>query len=158
MFGYGRDSSDGYLINNQVFAKDELSALLCELQRLKLAGEPTVYKKRLRVMRNTWWGIEGGFDVDIIFVYNEYCVDFVRHLPLSTRLLLRSVRDGKVAAGPFRNYPFFKTTFQTSSLEPTKLRSSQVNLLAAQSEYFVRQNEAMFRQLLQRADVPNMKY
>merc|ERR1712032_1115456 len=97
-------------------------------------------------------------DVDIIFVYNEYCENFVRLLPRSTRGLLASIRDGKVASGPFRSYPFFSTTFQTSSLEPTKLHSHQVNLLAAQGEYFVRQKEAMFRELLQRGSDADTKY
>ena len=37
------------------------------------------------VLSNSWWGIQGGFEVDILYVYNEFAEDFVNQLPLVTQ-------------------------------------------------------------------------
>jgi len=52
-------------------------------------------------------------------------------------------------ATEFARYPLYSTTGQTEEkTEVTRLTASEVNLLAAQSEYAVRQNEKLFREVL----------
>jgi len=51
--------------------------------------------------------------------------------------------------GEFARFPLYKTMGQTEeSTELTRLTGAQVNLLAAQSEFFIRRNEALFREVL----------
>mmetsp|Transcript_166854 Transcript_166854/g.405539 ORF Transcript_166854/g.405539 Transcript_166854/m.405539 type:complete len:194 (+) Transcript_166854:3-584(+) len=145
-FGF-RSSERGmqasFLNNNQVFETEEFFPLLCELQKQKSAGKPAVVLKSLTVRRNNWWGIVGGFKVDLLVVYNEKCSDFEGSLPADTQAeLSRGVH------GAFAHFPWFKTVRQNRE-HFTSYTSEQINLLAAQSEYSVRQNVKLFRQIFQ---------
>jgi len=131
----------GYLDKNQIFAREDFAPLLCQLQQLVQRGEPTVYRAKLKLVENNWWNIPGGEQVDIIFVYNEPCSGFENLLPPDTRASLKQGDDGE-----FAHFPNYKTTFENSDF--VALTRRQVNLAAAQSEYFVRKNEAMFKSFL----------
>eukprot|EP00434_Breviolum_minutum_P005784 symbB.v1.2.005099.t1/scaffold234.1/size257806/18 len=76
-FGFWKEDDIGeFLTRNQVFRKDQLLPLLCQLQSLKKLGKPTVAKRKLKVLANSWWGIDGGFDVELLVVYLDKCKDF----------------------------------------------------------------------------------
>merc|ERR1712031_133263 len=98
---------------NQVFASSELAALVCELQRLIENGKPAVVRKSLTVLPNHWWGIVGGFDVDVVLVYNEVCKDFQSQLPAETQAEL-----AKGSSGGFASFPHYKTMFQNEPTSP----------------------------------------
>eukprot|EP00927_Polykrikos_kofoidii_P006985 TRINITY_DN12846_c0_g1_i2.p1 TRINITY_DN12846_c0_g1~~TRINITY_DN12846_c0_g1_i2.p1 ORF type:complete len:678 (+),score=89.50 TRINITY_DN12846_c0_g1_i2:74-2107(+) len=144
-FGWGIvDAKQGFLANNQVFSKEDYMIVGCELQKLKIMGKPLVYRKSLNVVKNDFWGIQGDWEVDVTFVYNEWCEDFVSLLPPETMNLARYGRNGW---GALKHFPFIKTVFQNIG-EAISLTNAQVNLLSTQSEYYVHQNEDLFRDLL----------
>uniref|UniRef100_A0A7S2NUF7 Uncharacterized protein n=1 Tax=Zooxanthella nutricula TaxID=1333877 RepID=A0A7S2NUF7_9DINO len=140
-FGYGFLAKEFYT-HNQVFKREDFPGLLCELQKLIAAGKPAVVRKTLAVQANAWWGITP-YDVDMVFVYNQKCAEFEALLPEETRT---SIEQG--GEGEFNHFPNFKTMFNNGARHATTLTAAQINLLAAQAEYSVLQNEAMFRDLL----------
>lgn len=141
-FGFGTDdASAGFLAHNQVFAQEELAPLLCNFQMLRAVGKPMVVKLAQKVLPNAEWGINGGNTVNMTYVYNEYSENFVSSLPKETR---DEIKSGSM----FSKYPFFATVHQQSG-EFTAYTMEQVNLLAAQSEYFIMQNEDLVRDMFQ---------
>merc|ERR1712072_723739 len=100
-------------------------------------------QKDLQVVENTWWGIAGGHNIDLVVVYNAACQDFIDVLPSETQEEL-----AKGSAGDFARYPYYRTEVQNSVTRPLELTAQQVNLLAAQAEYVVTQNAAVFQTLL----------
>jgi len=141
--GGSRGMQSSFLDNNQVFETAEFFALVCELQAERDAGKPAVALKSLRVQQNHWWGIEGGFEVDLLVVYNDKSSDFVAALPEDTQEELR-----KGGGGAFAHFPWFKTVMQNTG-QFTSYTAQQVNLLAAHSEYAVQRHADLFRKLFQ---------
>jgi len=131
--------------HNQVFLSSDLVLLGNRLQVLKDAGKAAVVRQTFRVQPNSWWGIKGNYDVDLTLVYNAQCKEFESLLPKETSNELRREYGGK-----FENFPHYKTTSQNDALSSglVGLTASQVNLLAAQGEYTIRQNEAIFKEVL----------
>merc|ERR1711920_57642 len=71
-FGLGvAGTNDGYYLRNQVFPKENFAPFMCALQKLKKAGLPTVHRSTQKVMANSWWGIKGGYELDLIITYAE---------------------------------------------------------------------------------------
>lgn len=129
---YGRD---------QVFEKDVLRPLLCTFKTQILAGLPAVSKNRYKIVGNSWWGIEGGWEAEVIFVYNSKSTDFEKKLPDDTQA---EIAEGDT--GDFARYPFYRTMGQNPP-NSSNLNGNQVNLLAAQGEYVVKQNKELFCEL-----------
>lgn len=155
LFGYAWEDQDGGISynKNQVFDQSEILPLLCEMQELKLAGKPIVlHKSSLRVKANTWWGLKGGNVVDVTFCYLEQATEFENRLPEDTRTQLRASKLAERTDGELKQFPQFTTTGEASAVDPFKLTRREANLLAAQVEYSVRQNEQIFTTLLQRSD------
>ena len=88
-----------------------------------------VLRQKLPVLPNTWWGIQGGYDLDLVLIYLETCRDFEAQLPLETR---KEIAKGD--RGAFAHYPIYATTGQNEG-DVCGLTQSQVNLLAAQAEH-----------------------
>lgn len=142
-FGYvWADQVGQFLTKNQVFAEDELPLLLCDLIKLRDSGKPAVVLKTLAIQRNDWWGIEGEWEADILFSYNEKCDDFVEDLPAETR---EEIERGW--RGAFHRFPHYLPVFQNKA-EATALTAPQVNLLAAQAEYITMNTAELFRKVL----------
>eukprot|EP00404_Azadinium_spinosum_P007422 CAMPEP_0180441336 /NCGR_PEP_ID=MMETSP1036_2-20121128/13572_1 /TAXON_ID=632150 /ORGANISM="Azadinium spinosum, Strain 3D9" /LENGTH=693 /DNA_ID=CAMNT_0022447545 /DNA_START=134 /DNA_END=2218 /DNA_ORIENTATION=- len=146
-FGFGEQStaSGEFVGRNQVFAKDELAPLLCKFQKMKADGKAIVVRSQHLVLPNTWWGITGGYSLDIIAVYNEVCQDFMDALPSATR---QEVHKGR--KGAFANYPHYATLYNNRRRrgQGVSLTGPQVNLLSAQAEFAVHQNADLFRDFL----------
>jgi hypothetical protein len=141
-FGHGTTSVKGsFWSQNQVFAKADLFPILCKLWRLTKAGKPQVVRERLAVQANAWWGIQGGWTVDIIFVMLDRSSEFDSLLPEETQEELKRGTMGK-----FPHFPNYNTIFETMDL--TALTAGQVNLLASLMEYSVMQNAHDFRDML----------
>jgi len=142
LFGYWEfDDLGEFLSQNQVFAKEDLLPVVCELQRLRDSGKPAVASKTLAVLANDWWGIRGQYEATVLIVYIDRCTDFEQELPGDTqRDLLRGYW------GHFHRFPHYLPAFQNGG-EATALSPAQVNLLAAQAEYSVRQNRHLFESL-----------
>lgn len=128
--------------NNQVFKTSELPPLLCELQRNLMAGAPAIAYRSLEVQANNWWGIEGGWTVNIVFFLNEHYGDFEAQLPDEVK---QQMQLG--AGGPFYRFPFYLTVMQNAG-KFTTYTHEQVNLLAASAEHMVLGKKDLFVKLL----------
>ena len=57
--------------HNQVFNASDFKNVLTSLQTKKRANEAVQVTTTHQVLENEWWGIDGGYDVEICWVYNE---------------------------------------------------------------------------------------
>lgn len=142
LFGFLKSSTAyEYLTNNQVFASSEFYPLLCQLAGLKNTGKPLVARRNLIVQANPWWGLRGGYTVDVVFYVLETSYDFVDALPRDTRDALSS---GPI--GGLERFPLYKTVFQNFP-DLTSYTARQINLLSALTEWSIMQNANVFKDL-----------
>ncbi|CAE7488334.1 unnamed protein product, partial [Symbiodinium sp. CCMP2456] len=125
-----------------VFERSQCLAFCRELKDLREQGKPVVVNKKLSVLPNAWWGIKGGYEVELVLVYLDQCRDFEAQLPTETREQI-----AKGDQGAFANFPIYPVTRQNED-DMIGLTPQQAHLLAAQAEYSVRENEALLRKLL----------
>lgn len=139
-FGYGPELTQGKvynaLLHNQVFARERVHGVVCQLQQHLTDGTPPVLSFSEEVLRNEWWGIAGGWTVEVVVIYLEHSRNFEGLLPVDTQEQLALGQRGA-----FDEYPAYATTLGGGT-------NAQYNLLAATSEYFVRQNEGLMRGIL----------
>merc|ERR1719215_2365687 len=105
-------------------------------------GEPLVARRRLRTLENSWWGLQGGDVVDVVFVLLQRSQDFEARLPAETQAELRAGAEGE-----FSRFPNYRTIFQNADI--TALTASQANLLAAFGEFAIMRHAELFKQLFQ---------
>jgi len=148
-FGFGISAPTGYLLNNKVFHSAHLAEVGCELQQKKQKLFPAVLRKKMTVLPNSWWGIKGGYQVDMLFVYLERSKRFEAHIK-DQKLKYEIEKGAQGKGGLFNHYPFFKTTFQNGVPELIQYTNEQVNLLAALGEYYVKHNKNLFADMLKR--------
>lgn len=128
-------------MHNQVFQKEDLRPLMCDLQRLVKAGRPAVVRRpELQVVANDWWGVEP-YVVDLTMVYLDRVLDFERALPQEVQEVIEEEVPG---------FPNYNTVFVNDVALGTvaSLSGPQVNLLAAQGEYVVYESEDLLREVL----------
>eukprot|EP00924_Labyrinthula_sp_SR-Ha-C_P016906 augustus_masked-scaffold_6-processed-gene-18.57-mRNA-1 protein AED:1.00 eAED:1.00 QI:0/0/0/0/1/1/2/0/1163 len=123
--------------HDQVFHEDELKGVLSGLVQSIKSGRGAVFATKLEVLENKFWNIVGGYDADIVFVYNEKCLKFEEQLPRDTKHSLRMLEKGK-----FAHFPHYNTTFQNKGA--FSLSKEQVGLLAAQGEFLIKENASTF--------------
>ena len=99
----------------------------------------------LEVLPNKYWGIQGGYNVTLVLIYLETVQDFQDQLPAETR---QEIARG--SEGAFANFPIYHTN-NNNGLNTLDLTAAQVNLLAAQAEYSVMQNEGLIKQFMANA-------
>mmetsp|Transcript_2794 Transcript_2794/g.7093 ORF Transcript_2794/g.7093 Transcript_2794/m.7093 type:complete len:770 (+) Transcript_2794:64-2373(+) len=140
-FGFGECKAGFFRCHNQIFASDQLVDFLCDLQTLKAAGKPIVFRKTMRVLPNSYWQISGDYDIDQIVIYNDRVDDFEAKLPESTRKLLRNGVE-------FPHFPNYDLGDENGANGGGRLTAPQINLLSAQIEYSVKENAHMLHDLL----------
>eukprot|EP00595_Chromulina_sp_UTEXLB2642_P002143 CAMPEP_0196767710 /NCGR_PEP_ID=MMETSP1095-20130614/41878_1 /TAXON_ID=96789 ORGANISM="Chromulina nebulosa, Strain UTEXLB2642" /NCGR_SAMPLE_ID=MMETSP1095 /ASSEMBLY_ACC=CAM_ASM_000446 /LENGTH=330 /DNA_ID=CAMNT_0042136279 /DNA_START=1033 /DNA_END=2025 /DNA_ORIENTATION=+ len=69
-FCNGQSLAD-YNRQRQVFEQNEWELLVADLKEKSKNGEPTVYSKPLKVLRNLYAGVGGGYTVNVTFVFNS---------------------------------------------------------------------------------------
>lgn len=138
MFGYRFRNLMKDRKHVHVFPKDRALPLMCRFQELKKAGKPSVLAETLPVLENQWHGIEGGFDVKVVFIVLDVSTDFEKSLPESMQ---KELEENSM----FSAHPAY-STFE--HLDTMYLKRPISNLLAAQAEYSVRVNEELFREVL----------
>mmetsp|Transcript_153968 Transcript_153968/g.473280 ORF Transcript_153968/g.473280 Transcript_153968/m.473280 type:complete len:216 (+) Transcript_153968:917-1564(+) len=142
LFGYcKKGSSSTFSTHNQVFAQKDFWPIACQLQRLKIQGLAQVAYGRLQLQANSWWGIQGGRTVEMIFSLLDEATAFEAQLPPDTRQAMRSG-----PAGGFANFPCYKTMFNNLN-DLTQLTARQITLLAAQTDWAIMQNRSAFETL-----------
>ena len=90
--------------HNQVFAERDFADVVSTLQAAKQAGETVLAVRSHTVQANEWWGVVGGWDVRICWMYNERVAHWERRLAPDIR---RSIEEGHGAAGsgPVAHFP-----------------------------------------------------
>lgn len=132
--------------NNHVFAETDYAAVVADLQAAKQAGRTVMTVRTHTVRSNPWWGIDGGWDVQICWLYNERVAQWEDQLRPEVRRLVAEGR-GAAPSGPVQHFPHYLTRGQNPGAL-IRLTPSQVNLLAHLSSWNVVANADAFRSLL----------
>lgn len=145
LFGAVEEIKLGYnYAHNQVFPLESLNDVMHDFLNNMKAGRGAISKRRLKVLDNPVWNIVGDYEVDVLFVYNSLCQNFIDKLPEETKSEI-----GK-KEGSFENYPYYKTTNQ--NLRPFSLDNDEVSLLAAQAAFMMSENAAQLKSLIEGED------
>lgn len=128
---------------NKVFHLDKLRPLLKSFQEKVQAGEPPVARTKLQVLENPFWGIEGGWEVDILWIYLDDSKLFRSSLPDDT---MQELDTGR---GEFARFPNFKTFGNNKSLSfDISLTEKQINLLGCFTEWCVMRNADLVKEFV----------
>jgi len=125
-----------------VFPEEELRELIPELITATNSGKGTVVKKTHRVIANPWWGIVGGWQVEICWVYLQMPQNWFQNLPSDTKDAI--TKNDAV----LKNFPNYATADNNGHLSLTRLTNSQVTLLADMTDWVVRTNANLVRSTL----------
>jgi len=134
IYGYPSDDGKWHKSHNTVFEQSEMFSVACELQKLKNQGKPQVYKRTQVVKPNPYWGITP-YSVEILYVYSDKVPEFERLLPKDTQASLQTDMKG----------------FPTDLPAGLFLKPRIIQLMAAQSEYMILQNQDLFRELFRKS-------
>ncbi|KAH9262108.1 hypothetical protein BASA82_000836 [Batrachochytrium salamandrivorans] len=136
--------------HNHVFPLEELRPLLRKFQSKLELGEPIVVRQTHRVLENAYWGIEGGWDVDILWVYLDESRVFWEHLPEDTR---REI--DRMGSGDFARFPNYRTFGNNKSVSiDISLTRKQLTLLSTFTEWQVMHNRELFTEFMDSANMP----
>merc|ERR1719491_1918336 len=100
IFGYNYEDFLNYYNRNKVFPTERAQPFFCKIQTLKKAGKPVVFAETFPVIGNQWYGIESGFDVNVLFIVLEVSTEFENNLPASMQEELKSNKL-------FENHPHY---------------------------------------------------
>ena len=123
-------------MHNTVFPQNRLKGLLEKMSAQVVAGNACVVEETYDVLGNDFWGIEDGWQVQVMWFYLTEATNFNNMLPEDTMTeMLKSIR------GDFPRFPNYKTfgTKKGTRIEPA-LTHSQANILASFTEWSVTQN------------------
>lgn len=132
--------------NNRVFTKQAWQSLITALQAQKKQGLPLVTIQTHTVQANTWWGLPGGWDVEICWVYNDRVASWEQQLPSHLQEQI-NLGNSPIPLGPFRHFPNYLTVDE-DLLDLVKLTPAQVNLLANLSCWNILQSQSILQTLL----------
>ena len=113
---------------NRVFLESDFPLLHRKLQEAKRSGSVVAATMTHQVQENAWWGIAGGWDVRVCWVYNERVPEWEARLPLDTQRCIQgslSIAD----SGLLNNFPHYRTQGQNPGAL-IRLTPTQVNLLS----------------------------
>lgn len=116
---------------NRVFRASEFVTVVEALQAARRAGGPVLARTRHDVQANVWWGVEGGWSIDVLWVYLEHSSDFedaIGDKRVRDELDKRD-RPLRMRQGRFAGFPHYSTSFH-NGLDLVKLTPEQVKLLA----------------------------
>ena len=132
---------------NQVFESKDLTGVIRGFHAAKQNGGAVIARACHAVQANDWWGIDGGWDVEICWVYNERIPVWESELAPKLREAIDAGRSAD-PTGPFARFPHYRTRGQNPE-SLIRLTAPQVNLLAALSCWTVTEHASMFRELLE---------
>ena len=117
------------LRHHQMFGKERFQELADGLLTSKEKGKAVVYEQRgLRVLPNRYYAVEGGYEVDLFWVYNDIPDGWLETLPEDVRKLVREDDEFKChsdrCAGTGTRFP------HNSAMYELGLSEAPSNLLA----------------------------
>ncbi len=114
--------------HNRVFAQSAYREVVSAWQAAKRAGQPLVVSTRLTVEPNAWWGIDGGWEVSVCWVYNDRVPGWEAGLSDEVRRVFAG-GAGQTPDPALMRFPHYRTVGENPGAL-TRLTSRQVNLLA----------------------------
>jgi hypothetical protein len=133
LFGQKPDFMD-----NHVFDAAKYGPLVQALLAAKSDGRPVAHRDMYRVRQNDLYGVDGGWDVDILWVYNERVRDWEGQL--------RSEVRERIGRGSLANFPHYLTFLQNPPAI-IDLSATQVSLLSHLACWVTLNQEAKLRQM-----------
>jgi len=135
-----------FLDNNQIFASADYAGVVKGLQAAQAAGKGIIFRTTLTTIQNLWWGVTGGVQVDITFMYLGRVTAWETLLSADMRKLVVPKKDADnlantVSHGPFKHFPHFPT-------EGGSINHEQANLLADLTGWTVLNNAELFRDIV----------
>ena len=121
--GPGRQSP-----HSRVFPEQDFAQVVSALQTEKRAGRPLVAILTHTVQANAWWGIAGGWDVRVCWVYHDRVGMWEERLAPDVRATVSAGRS-PAAEGPVARFPHYLTRGQNPG-QLIQLTPMQVNLLS----------------------------
>ena len=117
--------------NNQVFRTDEFPGVVKALQQAQRDGGPAIVTTRHQVQDNEWWGLKGGWDVEVCWYYLDRVPAWEDQLdPELQKLVEAGNRAAPTDKIPYWGFPNYKTMFQGGKLAIIAMRPGEANLLA----------------------------
>ena len=132
--------------HNQVFARAAFGGVVEALRAARRRGRGAVATTRLPVEPNAWWGVAGGWEVEVCWVYNERAPAWEARLDADARRAIEA-GQGPDPSGPFARFPFYRTEGQNPGCL-VRLTAPQVNLLAELSCWVVVEHAAELGRVL----------
>jgi len=140
---YGdKDFDDNVVFVNQ---EQKYKLLVNRLKELKTDGKPAVHVDTYRVNSQARQGVQGGFDVEVMWVYNDTVRDWSDQLPVDLKIRLDAKEFGK-------HFPHY-ATFMENFPSIIDLRPEQANLAAHLSAWNIVSNKAMIQDFISSASV-----
>jgi hypothetical protein len=124
---------------NHVFPKPKYKTLVQGLMAARDSGETVMFQDQYQVLENKHYGIAGGWEAEVLWVYNERVPAWEQKLRAEIRRL--------IGVGSLGSFPHYRTFFQNPPLV-IDLSAKQVALLAHLSCWNVVENEGLFRGVL----------
>ena len=128
---------------NQVFPRTAFRSIVESWQRAQRSGRPLVATTQIPVQANPWWGIAGGWDVSVCWIYNGRAADWESLLPASVRRLLAADDTKSLVA----RFPHYLTIGQNPGAL-TRLTPLQAQLLAELAGWGVLESADAVRDVL----------
>lgn len=122
---YGQaDFKDNIVFANQ---EDKYKKLVNALMQKNIDGLPPIFVDTYQVTPQVCYGIEGNYEVEIMWVYNSKCSKWFDQLSKDVQGLITEKKE-------FSNFPFYKT-FEQNPPNIIDLMPEQVNLEAHLSSW-----------------------
>lgn len=131
--------------HNQVFAERDFSDVVGALQEAKRVGCALVTTQLHRVQSNDWWGLEGGWEAQICWVYNDRIPEWEAQLSPELCAMVEE-GNGRSPKGPVARFPHYLTRGQNAG-SLIRLSPVQVNLLSHLASWTVTANASTFGKL-----------
>lgn len=149
LFGVATPAFGSTRGHNTVFSFADYRKLVMALQDCKRRGRPLVVHQTLDVQANAWWGIAGGWQVEVVWVYLDRVRAWEDSLPRDTRDAIEAGNRKIAATGPLAHFPNYKTIgenpFKLVELTPTQVRAS-----AALAEWVIGEAGPILERVLRR--------
>lgn len=125
LFGYEPQEAT---YNNKIFTRQDFIDIVSDFQQARTNGGPIYSARHLTVQKNDWWGIQGGQNIYVVFVYLGRCKKWEEQLDPEVAKWMNI--GGK---GQFDDFPNYKTVGQNWSgfdFRLVQLTSAQITALA----------------------------
>ena len=134
------------LLKNQVFKTEDYQDVILGLQAAQAKGDGVVYATNLTTIENEWWGVPGGLEVEVVFVYLGRLSSWEADLSqdMQSRVVPSngdpSDMSNTIDNGIFRHFPHYYTAGGL-------LTHQQSNLLADLSGWNILQHKELFERI-----------